>query len=53
MKKETLIQNLNNWGVNYRIISEDNNFFVVTSDFKPERWNLEIEKGIVTKIVFG
>lgn len=36
-----------------RITKEDENHFVVTHDFRFDRINLEIEKGIVTKANLG
>lgn len=39
--------------ISYRISSVDGNYFLLTSDFRPERWNLAINGGIVTYVVFG
>lgn len=37
----------------YRIVREDDQHFIVTMDLRLDRLNLEIDKGIVTKIEVG
>jgi hypothetical protein len=37
----------------YRIVSDDGKIRVTTRDYKPERLNLFLEKGIVKKITKG
>jgi len=37
----------------YRIIKEDGEDFIVTMDMVAHRYNLIIEKGIVTDVTFG
>lgn len=36
-----------------RVVAEDGNNFAVTMDFKPERLNVVIEKGVITEAYFG
>lgn len=37
----------------FRIVSRDGSTHLLTQDYKPERYNLSIEKDKVTKITFG
>ncbi|MEM9080607.1 MAG: hypothetical protein AAGC74_07955 [Verrucomicrobiota bacterium] len=39
--------------VNYRIVRVDDEYFPVTKDYRPERFNLEIDEGRVTKVTKG
>ena len=38
---------------NYRVVSRDGKPFVVTHDFKPERYNIFIIDNKVSKVTFG
>lgn len=48
-----LLEELDKEEIIYRTVRMDDTYFVVTSDFKPGRWNLETDNGLVTKIFFG
>jgi len=37
----------------YRIVKIDGKDMMITCDFKPDRLNLEIEKGIIVKVTNG
>lgn len=49
MIKEKAIDILEKDEVNYRVVKEDDKDFVISSDLKSDRLNLEIKEGIVTK----
>ncbi len=40
-----------NRGFSVRVVSEDGDSFMVTSDWRPERINVAVEKGVITGIV--
>ncbi|MBM3693754.1 MAG: hypothetical protein FJW77_10780 [Actinobacteria bacterium] len=40
-------------GVPWRITREDDEWFMVTMDFSPNRMNLEIDDGVVTRATLG
>jgi len=40
-------------GVPWRITREDDEWFIVTMDFSPNRMNLEIDDGVVTRATLG
>ena len=37
----------------YRVTARDGEFFLLTKDYSPNRINVEINKGFITKITFG
>lgn len=37
----------------YRIVREDGTSYIVTRDYNISRYNLVVEKGIVTKVTMG
>ena len=39
--------------LDYRTVRKDDDNYIVTCDFKPERFNLELDNGIVTAVSFG
>jgi len=43
----------NDEGLNTRIVKIDGNSLIVTSDFRVDRLNLEVEKGLVVNIYNG
>lgn len=51
--KEKVIHSLEASDVDWRITRRDNVHHIVTRDVKPERWNLEFDDDILTKITFG
>ena len=53
MKKEGAISCIQSLKGNYRIAQEDEQDFALTMDFKPDRVNLSITKGIVKKVSVG
>ena len=53
MKKEGAISCIQSLKGNYRIAQEDGQDFALTMDFKPDRVNLSITKGIVKKVSVG
>ena len=44
---------LNKLGIDFRVVSIDGEACMITSDFKPERLNIEIENEIVVNIYGG
>lgn len=44
---------LTNEGVSYRIVREDERGYMCTEDYRPHRFNLELDGGIVTKVTLG
>lgn len=48
MSEEDAIKTLKSNEVPYRIVARDDKHYIVTMDFRGERANLEIKKGIVT-----
>lgn len=36
-----------------RLMREDNNHYFGTCDFHPDRYNLELDNGLITKVYFG
>lgn len=36
-----------------RIVREDHKSYMITDDFRPDRINIEIDKGKVTKVTWG
>ena len=44
---------LNRMDKRYRITSRDGNAYVITCDYRPERYNLDIVDGKVVKISMG
>lgn len=51
--KEEVLAYLNMNKIQFRIIKEDNNSFMITHDFKMDRLNLEIINNQVTNIKYG
>lgn len=48
--KEEAIKELEESNTSYRITREDDKSYIVTRDYRPSRYNLEITNGIVTKV---
>jgi hypothetical protein len=44
---------INNAGMDFRVMKRDGESFLGTADFNPERFNLEIENGIITNVYLG
>lgn len=38
---------------NYRLVMRDGINYMITTDFKPERYNIHLENNIVTKVNMG
>lgn len=53
MPKEDAIAKIKAAGFPFRMRSEDGNYFVGTADLKLERFNLVVEKGLVTEVKMG
>jgi hypothetical protein len=53
MPKEDAMAKIKAAGFPFRIRSEDGNYFVGTADLKLERFNLVVEKGLVTEVKMG
>ena len=41
------------YNLNWRKVSEDGMFFIVTADFNPSRYNFSINNGIITSFTMG
>ena len=50
---ESIRLELIEWGVDYRLVRRDTTHFVLTCDFRPERLNIEVDNGIITKVYEG
>lgn len=53
VEAKKLIDFLVDNNIKWRITRNDDNHCIITCDFVPERWNLEIDNGNITKIDFG
>lgn len=40
-------------GAVLRVVSEDADHKAITADYRPERLNVEVEKGVITNAYFG
>lgn len=40
-------------GLNYRVVQEDQEFHMITSDYVPDRYNLHIWKGKIIHVTKG
>lgn len=53
LSKAEAIDILKSNGSSYRISKQQGHYNIVTRDYHPERFNLEIEDGIVVKVTMG
>lgn len=53
LKKEDVIEILKKMKADYRTYKEDGKQNILTQEFRSERYNLTIEKGIVTNVDMG
>jgi hypothetical protein len=44
------VNNLESYGYTVRVVREDGKWYAITDDFIPERIDVEVENGIVTKV---
>lgn len=51
--KEDAIAKLNHDGMEWRIVAEGNEYYMVTSDWRPHRVDLEIDDGLVVDASIG
>lgn len=51
--KEEIITFCEGRGIPVRVTNEDGKAYIVTSDFKPGRWNLTVKDNLVTSINLG
>lgn len=51
--EEELTSKLTSKGINYRVERRDGQSYPLTMDYVPDRANLTIENGMVTKIRYG
>ena len=49
---EKVLVYLHEIGADFRITEQDGICFCITDDLVPDRYNLHVEKGIVTKVYF-
>ena len=52
-RKEEVQNLLKIYHVDYRIVQEDDNHYVITRDYKPQRLNLTFQEGILKEISYG
>jgi len=51
--KTVVVDFLKDRDVSFRITKEDDQSFILTRDFNPDRINLEIKKGLVKNVYLG
>lgn len=53
LEESVAIKLLKDSNSSFRITKRDNQHYIVTRDFKPERFNLEIKDALIVKVTKG